>query len=84
MLDPQQLYLVAAKKDAQGNVVAFRTNHGDVFSYAQALEFAKQGRIAEVEVYNVNGKEVLRAEDDGIEGNDLNDLPEFDQILSDS
>jgi hypothetical protein len=77
---PSQFKLAAIKKDGNGDITEFRTNTGETFSYSEAVEYAKQGKIAGVEVYNKNGKEALRSEDDGIEGNQLEHLPDYNHL----
>ncbi len=72
-----QEVIVAVKKNEEGNLIAFWTNTGRVLDYLTALEEAKQGRLAHVDVFHKYGRDILRSEPDGIEENNLDRLPEF-------
>ncbi|WP_134699552.1 DUF3892 domain-containing protein [Ammoniphilus sp. YIM 78166] len=69
--------IVAVRKNEEGNLIAFKTNTGRVLDYLTALEEAKQGRLAHVDVFHKYGRDILRSEPDGIEENNLDRLPEF-------
>jgi len=69
--------IVAVKKNEEGNLIAFKTNTGRILDYLTALEEAKQGRLAHIDVFHKYGRDILRSEPDGIDENNLDRLPEF-------
>jgi hypothetical protein len=68
---------VAVRKNDDGNIIAFKTNTGRELDYVTALEEAKAGKIAHVDVFHKYGRDIIRSEPDGIKENNLDRLPEF-------
>ncbi|WP_226658516.1 DUF3892 domain-containing protein [Pseudalkalibacillus hwajinpoensis] len=69
--------ITAVRKNEEGDLIAFKTNTGEELDYLQALEEAKNGRIAGVDVFEKYGREIIRSEPDGIKENNFDHLPEF-------
>jgi hypothetical protein len=68
---------VAVRKKDDGDIIAFKTNSGRELDYITALEEAKAGNIAHVDVFHKYGRDIIRSEPDGIKENNLDNLPEF-------
>lgn len=68
---------VAVKKNDDGDIIAFKTNTGRELDYITALEEAKAGKIAHIDVFHKYGRDIIRSEPDGIKENNLDELPEF-------
>ncbi|MED4205567.1 DUF3892 domain-containing protein [Neobacillus mesonae] len=68
---------VAVKKNDDGDIIAFKTNTGRELDYITALDEAKAGNIANVDVFHKYGRDIIRSEPDGIKENNLSELPEF-------
>lgn len=68
---------VAVRKKADGDIIAFKTSTGRELDYLAALEEAKAGKIAHVDVFHKYGRDIIRSEPDGIKENNLDQLPEF-------
>lgn len=68
---------VAVKKNDDGDIIAFKTNSGRELDYITALEEAKAGHIAHIDVFHKYGRDIIRSEPDGIKENNLDQLPEF-------
>jgi hypothetical protein len=68
---------IAVKKNDEGDIIAFKTNTGRELDYLTALDEAKAGNIAHVDVFHKYGREIIRSEPDGIKENNLDQLPEF-------
>ncbi len=69
--------IVAVRKNDDGDLVAFKTASGRELDYVTALNEAKAGNIAHVDVFHKYGRDILRSEPDGIKENNLDQLPEF-------
>lgn len=69
--------IVAVRKNEDGNIIAFKTKSGRELDYITALEEAKAGKIAQVDVFHKYGRDIIRSEPDGIEENNLDNLPLF-------
>lgn len=69
--------IIAIRKNDDGDLIAFKTNHGRELDYMAALEEAKAGRLAHVDVFHKYGRDILRSEPDGIKENNLDQLPLF-------
>ena len=76
-MDPQQEQIVAVRKNEDGDLIAFKTSSGRELDYPTALSEAKAGQLAYVDVFHKYGRDILRSEPDGIEANNLDNLPEF-------
>ncbi|MCL6573211.1 MAG: DUF3892 domain-containing protein [Bacillus sp. (in: Bacteria)] len=68
---------VAVRKNADGDIIAFKTSSGRELDYITALDEAKSGMLAHVDVFHKYGRDIIRSEPDGIKENNLNQLPEF-------
>jgi hypothetical protein len=68
---------VAVRKNEDGDIIAFKTNTGRELDYVTALDEAKAGNLAYVDVFHKYGRDIIRSEPDGIKENNLDQLPEF-------
>ena len=68
---------IAVRKKDDGDIIAFKTNTGRELDYITALNEAKAGNIAHVDVFHKYGRDIIRSEPDGIKENNLSNLPEF-------
>ncbi|MDR7002866.1 DUF3892 domain-containing protein [Neobacillus niacini] len=68
---------VAVRKNDDGDIIAFKTSTGRELDYITALEDAKAGKIAHIDVFHKYGRYIIRSEPDGIKENNLDQLPEF-------
>jgi hypothetical protein len=68
---------VSVRKNQDGDLIAFKTSTGRELDYVMALNEAKAGRIAHVDVFHKYGRDIIRSEPDGIKENNLDHLPEF-------
>jgi len=68
---------VSVRKNANGDIIAFKTSMGRELDYISALNDAKAGKIAHVDVFHKYGRDIIRSEPDGIKENNLDQLPEF-------
>ncbi|MDN3017486.1 DUF3892 domain-containing protein [Paenibacillus sp. BSR1-1] len=68
---------VAVRKNDDGDIIAFKTNTGRELDYITALDEAKAGKLAHVDVFHKYGRDIIRSEPDGIKENNLDRLPEF-------
>ncbi|MEJ8543944.1 DUF3892 domain-containing protein [Brevibacillus borstelensis] len=69
--------IVAVRKNDDGDLIAFKTNTGRELDYVTALQEAKAGQLAHVDVFHKYGRDILRSEPDGIKENNLDNLPPF-------
>jgi hypothetical protein len=76
-IDDGKEQIVAVRKNDDGDLIAFKTNTGRELDYLTALEEAKAGDLANIDVFHVYGRDIIRSEPDGIEDNNLDQLPEF-------
>ncbi len=66
------------RKDKNGDIVAVRTDSGNVYSIDEAIKMVKDHRIDGVTVEKDNsGKERLASNPTGLHYGFLNDVPEF-------
>jgi hypothetical protein len=68
---------VAVRKNDDGDIIAFKTSSGRELDYITALDEAKSGKLAHVDVFHKYGRDIIRSEPDGIKENNLERLPEF-------
>ena len=68
---------VAVRKNDDGDLIAFKTNTGRELNYVSALDEAKAGNIAHIDVFHKYGRDIIRSEPDGIKENNLDQLPSF-------
>ncbi len=69
--------IVAVRKNEDGDIIAFKTESGRELDYITALNEAKAGMLAHVDVFHKYGRDILRSEPDGIKENNLDNLPDF-------
>jgi Protein of unknown function (DUF3892) len=69
--------IVAVRRNTDDDLIAFKTESGRELDYITALEEAKSGKLAHVDVIHRYGRDVLRSEPDGLKENNLSELPSF-------
>ncbi|MEK3889931.1 DUF3892 domain-containing protein [Bacillus sp. FSL K6-3431] len=69
--------IIAVRKNNDGNLIAFKTKTGRELDYITALDEAKAGKIANIDVFHKYDRDIIRSEPDGIEENNLDNLPLF-------
>lgn len=69
--------IVAVRKNEDEDIIAFKTSSGRELDYITALEEAKAGKLAHVDVFHKYGRDIIRSEPDGIKENNLDNLPTF-------
>lgn len=69
--------IVAVRKNDDGDLIAFKTSSGRELDYMTALNEAKSGKLAHVDVFHKYGRDIIRSEPDGIKENNLDNLPSF-------
>ena len=74
---PGQEQIVAVRKNDDGDIIAFKTETGRELDYITALEEAKNGKLAHVDVFHKYGRDIIRSEPDGIKENNLDQLDTF-------
>lgn len=74
-----QYEIVAVKHNSKGKLISFQLEDGTILDYNQAIEMARNGQIKnDVGVISrKSGFAFLRSKPDGIEENNLDNLPEF-------
>ena len=69
--------IVAVRKNDDGDIIAFKTESGRELDYITAINEAKAGNIAHIDVFHKYGRDIIRSEPDGIKENNLDNLPLF-------
>ncbi|MFB9760702.1 DUF3892 domain-containing protein [Ectobacillus funiculus] len=69
--------IVAVRKNDEDDIIAFKTSRGRELDYLTALDEAKAGKLAHVDVFHKYGRDIIRSEPDGIKENNLDNLPSF-------
>ncbi|CAM3791734.1 DUF3892 domain-containing protein [Cohnella lubricantis] len=70
--------VTAVRKNGDGDIVELQLSSGQVVDYKQAQAMAKEGQIANVNVFRGrDGDEHLRSNADGRPENNLDNLPAF-------
>ena len=69
--------IAAVRKNEDGDIIAFKTETGRELDYITALDEAKAGMIAHIDVFHKYGRDIIRSEPDGIKENNLDNLPLF-------
>lgn len=69
--------IIAVRKNDDGDIIAFKTENGRELDYLTALNEAKAGKLAHVDVFHKYGRDIIRSEPDGIKENNLDQLPTF-------
>lgn len=75
--NPGKEKIVAVRKNEDGDIIAFKTESGQELDYLTALDQAKAGMLAHVDVFHKYGRDIIRSEPDGIKENNLDQLPSF-------
>lgn len=76
-VSPGKEQIIAVRKNEDGDLIAFKTDAGRELDYITALQDAKTGKLAHVDVFHKYGRDILRSEPDGIKENNLDNLPGF-------
>ena len=74
---PGKERIIAVQKIEDGDIIAFKTESGRELDYLTALDEAKGGKLANIDVFHKYGRDIIRSEPDGIKENNLDQLPEF-------
>ncbi|WP_455661130.1 DUF3892 domain-containing protein [Pradoshia sp.] len=74
---PGKEQIVAVQKNDDGDIIAFKTESGRELDYLTALDEAKAGKLAHIDVFHKYGRDIIRSEPDGIKENNLDQMPEF-------
>ncbi|SDO47735.1 Protein of unknown function [Halobacillus aidingensis] len=70
--------IVAVRKNGQGSIVEMQLSSGQVIDYKRAHEMARSGELEHVNlIRGKDGEDHLRSEPDGIQSNNLDNLPSF-------
>lgn len=69
--------IAAVRKNDEGDIIAFKTASGRELDYISALDEAKAGKLAHIDVFHKYGRDIIRSEPDGVKENNLDHLPEF-------
>ncbi|HDR7793938.1 TPA: DUF3892 domain-containing protein [Bacillus luti] len=69
--------IVAVRKNDDGDLIGFKTSGGRELDYMTALNEAKSGKLAHLDVFHKYGRDIIRSEPDGIKENNLDNLPSF-------
>ncbi|WP_099156906.1 DUF3892 domain-containing protein [Virgibacillus ndiopensis] len=76
-VSPGQEQIVAVRKNDDGDIIAFKTASGRELDYVTALDEAKAGKLAHVDVFHKYGRDIIRSEPDGVKENNLDNLESF-------
>ena len=69
---------VAARRNADGDLIAFKSSTGAQYDYEMAKELCAAGKIANAETFEGKGHNTyIRGKVDGEESNNLSHLPTF-------
>ena len=74
---PGKEKIVAVQKNDEGDIIAFKTESGRELDYLTALDEAKAGKLAHVDIFHKYGRDIIRSEPDGILENNLDQMPDF-------
>lgn len=74
---PGKEQIIAVRKNDDGDIIAFKTEQGRELDYITALNEAKEGKLAHIDVFHKYGRDIIRSEPDGIKENNLDNLPSF-------
>ncbi|MRG87812.1 DUF3892 domain-containing protein [Salinibacillus xinjiangensis] len=69
--------IVAVRKNDDGDLIAFKTETGRELDYVSALQEAKEGKLAHIDVFHKYGRDIIRSEPDGVKENNLDELDTF-------
>src|SRR5699024_1467152 len=68
---------VAVRKNDNSDMITNKTNTGRELDYVSALDEAKAGNIAHIDVFHKYESDIIRSEPDGIKENNLDQLASF-------
>jgi len=68
--------VVAVNKDPDGNILAVKTDSGQVYRLEQAIQQVENGNLTGIQIGERNGRQYLKAEA-GTPENNFGDLPEY-------
>ena len=74
---PGKERIIAVQKNDDGDIIAFKTESGRELDYLTALDEAKGGKLAHIDVFHKYGRDIIRSEPDGTKENNLDQMPEF-------
>ncbi|MGJ9381895.1 DUF3892 domain-containing protein [Salipaludibacillus sp. CF4.18] len=60
-----QEQIVAVRKNEDNDIIAFKTESGKELDYVSALEEAKSGNLAHIDVFHRYSRDIIRSEPDG-------------------
>jgi hypothetical protein len=69
--------IIAVRKNEDGDIIAFKTESGRELDYMTALDEAKAGKLAHVDVFHKYGRDIIRSEPDGVKENNLSNMDTF-------
>ena len=70
--------IVKVKKNNDGDITDVMLQNGNIFSINEAIIMAKDNKIEGVNVGKAkNGREFLRSDPNGVESDNLDNLPKF-------
>ena len=78
-IDSGKEKIVAVRKNDEGDIIAFKTDNGRELDYVTALNEAKAGMIAHIDVFHKYGRDIIRSEPDGIKENNLDQCLYFNR-----
>lgn len=77
-MDNGKAKIIKVKKNADGDITDIMTDNGNVYSVDEAIMMAKDNIIEGINVGRAkNGREYLRANPNGTENDNLDNLPTF-------
>lgn len=77
-ISAQKEKVTAVRKNGDGDIVELKLSSGQTVDYKTAQAMAKAGQIEGVHVFKGrDGEDHLRSNPDGIEENNLDNLPQF-------
>lgn len=74
--------IIGVKHDNKGEITAYKLDNGKIITKDEGINIAEQGKISGVTVgVSKKGEKFLRSIPDGKEGNNLDSLPEIEQVI---
>lgn len=78
-MDSNKKKIIKVKKNSEGDIVSVIMTDGNTYSIEQAIEMVKDYQVDGVNVAkSKSGREYLRSNPNGEEGDNLDNLPTFD------
>lgn len=70
--------IIAVQKDENGTIKQYKLDNNEIVNVKQAIQMVKDNKIKNCNVFTTrNGSEAIRSNNDGIEDNNLDNLPNF-------